>query len=376
MSKSRTPPAGRLRRRLLGAVLAATTASAALAAEADAAAPLIGTTALNFGQAATRAPVLTTGPMRFAPAAHTAPLVATPALRFSGASRQAPLVTTGALRHGRAPTERPLITTAPLRFGRSAAPILTTSALRYAPGRAPLLTTSALRYAPGRAPLLTTSALRYAPDHAPLLTTSALRYDGEPTAAVDPQTSVRLIRVTQLQRNGTNPFDFRELSEAIARARNPEAGAEPPADEGPPAFQPVALNVTGVPQLFVFGSIGLAPSGGNTWQTRSVNSPADPPPLPPGVAAGLYGVFIPGSGSGLRFVTGHGWSSPDLPRTELLPSLGSGHYGNATRSFQLTRQSDGRVYQLTLTGSMGSDGDVELLNASGFDCGFEAANCP
>jgi len=330
-------------------------------------------------------PVVQTAPLRFGVApdgGKGVPTIQTAPLRFGVApdgGKGVPTIQTAPLRFGVAPDGGegvPTIQTAPLRFGVApdggeGVPTIQTAPLRF--GVAP---------DGGKGvPTIQTLPLRFgvAPDGGegvPTIQTAPLRLGaarGEDISTGNREVEFRLVRVTPLDpNNAIDPFDYRDVIGVINNITTPDSptGRNVIGDQGGIGD----LTINGVPVPLVFGTIGLQPMGSDTsWLASSRNTSGNPPPLPSGSAAGFYSEFS--GGLGVRFVTGQGWSSSQLPLFQNLPGSFP-DYGTVTVTFEVTRDADGSRFSLTLTASAGSDGDVELINANGFACGTGGGGCP
>ncbi|MCS3903360.1 hypothetical protein J2T55_001381 [Methylohalomonas lacus] len=330
-------------------------------------------------------PVIQTAPLRFGVAAdggEGVPTIQTAPLRFGVAAdggEGVPTIQTAPLRFGVATDGGegvPTIQTAPLRFGVAAdggegVPTIQTAPLRFGVAAdggegVPTIQTAPLRF----------GVAADGGEGVPTIQTAPLRFGtvkGDDISPDNREVEFRLVRVTSLDpNNAIDPFDYRDVIGVINNATRPDTPAGRNAIDDQGGVGDITIN--GVPVPLVFGTIGLQPMGSDTsWLANSRNTSGNPPPLPSGSAAGFYSEFS--GGLGVRFVTGQGWSSSQLPLFQNLPGSFP-DFGTVTVTFEVTRDSDGSRFSLTLTASAGSDGDVELINASGFACSTGGGSCP
>ncbi|PVY77556.1 hypothetical protein C8D92_103243 [Tamilnaduibacter salinus] len=352
---------------------------------------VVRTKPLRYGMRPSDSPPATvrTQPLRYGlrSTADKPDVVSLPVLRFGARSGKAPTVRTPALRFGSGGGAKPVVRTPALRFGRSRGAVATvsTGALRFGVPQSgpPTVRVPALRFGAEGGPraIATLPALRFGVEATPdeVVTLPALRYGVTPGRTEPRSVEFRLVRVTPLDpNNAINPFDDRDVIDAIDKATTPEdkpvapAPTPSPNPQPEPEPEPAALAFTNVPTGGVFtASLNFVPSA-DPQQWSVAEGPDDT--VRSDAAFGFDGQFVTG-GFELTFEPGMGWSSPGLPTTLVLASEGPG-FETRTVSFDLTRLSDGRRFRVTADVSAGSDGDISVSSASGWDCFTNTGSCP
>ncbi|MDX1694315.1 MAG: hypothetical protein R3208_11175 [Ketobacteraceae bacterium] len=350
--------------------------------------PVITTSPLQFEQNGSTAdiPVVQTDPLRFSSREDSSgiPVVRVDSLRFSAREEAIPVVTVPALRFAAREEPIPVIRAPALRFGTqdSAIPVVTVPALRFGTRAqaAPVIVTAPLRFGSqsGSVPVVQTVPLRFGTrsDAPAVVRVPPLRF-GTSDSGREREVTFELVRVTPLDPdNAIKPFDYRDVIASIDEATTPAGEPQPEPDPDPepePDPEPVALTFTGVPVDFVFSaSLNFVPSVDP--QQWSVTEGPDNSTLPDAAFGFWAGGFTSG-GYELEFQAGMGWSSPELPTTLVLADENFG-FETRTVTFELTRLSDGRRFSVTADVSAGSDGDISVSAASGWDCFTNTGGCP